>query len=257
MMSGTIFKNVVVPGRFIYKLLKALPSGSPFTSILTTLVNWLNWSTLVCKYSYYPNDFKMNLFGDDTIILLPNCFGWSETRWAARFKAYCGYALDPCEIKTFFARDWVNKPSFLKTKPNHSLPARDTRDLILSLSFTRGRNKRSYESYRGQVTGSMYSAPFNFAALEFAMNFRRYLTDLSHSDSPALQEYVRTESFKRVRDNVSYKVISRNYLVPKIFGYEVTKNVDLGNKPKKVQKGYTVSGTNINIHNMPLWLCIK
>lgn len=247
MMSGTIFKNVVVPGRFIYKLLKSIPSGSPWTSILTTIVNWLNWSVVISKnFRAYANEFKLNLFGDDTIVLLPNKCRWDATRWSMQFRSQCGYALDPCEIKTFFARDWRNRPSFLKTIPNYDLPARLLTDHMLSVSFTRKRNRRNYCAYAQQATVSCYAAPFSFTGIDMALKLREYCYKQYFSNQGNLAAINQQQSINR-RNRITYKLLSVNYLVPRIYGIEYVKNVDLGNKPKTVQ-----FGTNVTFRGVPI-----
>jgi len=70
-MSGIVFKNVVVPGRGVYRVLKGMPTGTPFGSIITTLVNWLNWAVVLnknyCKVAL--TGIACRMFGDDTKIL--------------------------------------------------------------------------------------------------------------------------------------------------------------------------------------------
>lgn len=38
-LSGFVYKNVAIKQRFIYRITRGVPSGSPFTSLVTTLAN--------------------------------------------------------------------------------------------------------------------------------------------------------------------------------------------------------------------------
>lgn len=246
MMSGTIFKNVVIPGRFIYKLTKSIPSGTPFTSIVTTLVNWINWSAVIVNnwLDFLNNEFHLNLFGDDTILSLPDYVDRTEEWWIQEFKSICGYDLDPCKILSFHDPVWYNRPSFLKTMPNYGLPARLTKDMFISLSFTRKRNK-GWAGYYQQATVMCYSAPFNFDLIDFALDVRNWCTNYIYPETPMLNAFERNPARQRKNDNITYKLLSRNYLCPRVYGHDVTKNVDLGNKPKVVQPGYNIKYTNV------------
>jgi hypothetical protein len=241
MMSGTIFKNLVVPGRFIYKLLKSIPSGSPFTSILTTIVNWLNWSVVLNEeFAEKSNDFKMNLFGDDTIINIPDDIDvfdkYKSEWWTKTFKETCGYDLDPAEMRSFFDPDWRNRPSFLKTIPNNGLPARLEKDTIMSSSMVKP-SRSSWMSYATIASGLAYAAPFNFEGLEYIFALRSWLYNNSPEvDCPYF--IMKKEASRRTSENnITYNLFSRSYLIPLVYGYEYIKNVDLGNKPKQVSFG--------------------
>jgi hypothetical protein len=237
MMSGTIYKNLLVPGRFIYKLLKSIPTGSPFTSILTTLVNWLNWSYLLeNEFGWESKKFKMNLFGDDTIVHLPDFCLRKEEWWIQKFKSLCGYDLDPCEVRSFHDSDWTKRPSFLKTIPKYGMPARLSKDLLLSLSFTRRRNKGPH-GYVTQVSGTLYNSPFNMEATNFGFKMRTYLWRYCFDTDSDVYKWKLSKVRRKIEDNFSWRVASSNYTLPLVYNYESTKNVDLGNKPKYVQPG--------------------
>jgi hypothetical protein len=71
-MSGTIYKNVALKQRFIYRLRKGLPSGTPFTSVLGTLCNWVLLNYLLRSQKLFgvsrPDDYSLAVAGDDTLI---------------------------------------------------------------------------------------------------------------------------------------------------------------------------------------------
>jgi hypothetical protein len=252
LMSGTIFKNLLLPGRLIYRLSKSIPSGSPFTSILTTLVNWLNWSVLITNNveRKYTTKIRLNLFGDDTIANIPDDAPkelHDEYWWKDKFEDLTGYKLDPCVMRTFHARDWFNKPSFLKSMPNYGLPARLTRDTLLSSSMTRNRNKENI-FYYSMVTGLAYAAPFNFESLEWIFEMRSWVYKSIDSFTPQVYERLNSTKLREMRDRITWRVLCTNYLMPLVPEYENVKNVDLGNKPK------VMSLTTKLEMNVPDWI---
>lgn len=239
-MSGTIYKNVLTPGRLIYKFMKGVPSGSPFTSILGSLVNWINWTTfLYVKFPHHYMQFHINLFGDDIIINMPDWCDKPADWWAREFMECTGQKLDPCVIKTFHSDKFWKRPSLLKTVPNYDLPTRLFSDTLLSATFVK-RRQSSWESYAQHFTALMYSSPFDFYALDWLMRARTYCLNKMPNKENLWVQWKTTERRRRIEDRFSYKQIVRNYLSCRVYGYEFTKNVDLGNKPKKVQPVYNL-----------------
>uniref|UniRef100_A0A2V0RB80 RdRp n=1 Tax=viral metagenome TaxID=1070528 RepID=A0A2V0RB80_9ZZZZ len=234
-MSGTITKNLVIPGRFIYRLTKGVPTGSPFTSILDTLVNFLAWSDYLTKY--HPRHARRAFcvfFGDDTLVNIPDDMGFDIDQFEQRFAKYTGYSLSPCEIKSFHSPNWEKRPSFLKTIPCNGLPARLITDAMISASIVRRRNNTRC-AYRDMVTGLAFAAPFNFHALDYIFDYREWLLRLRPTSGDGIDWHGSLPvSRKDRRDSFSYSKISENYLVPLNPIYELTKDVDLGNKPKQM-----------------------
>lgn len=159
-MSGTIFKNLAVPGRLVYKILKGIPSGSSFTSLLVSVVNWIHWTILIHKnFPGKEHEFILHIFGDDTLVNLPDWCRKSEEWWSIEFKRITTMTLDPCEIRTFHSKKYWKRPSFLKTVPNFDLPCRTLQHTLESCSFVRFRN-RSWDSYYKHLTVMLYASPF-------------------------------------------------------------------------------------------------
>lgn len=237
-MSGFIFKNVATPGRFIYRVLKGIPTGSPFTSIIVSLVNWLNWRAFLYDEGLSQRTRSLvHVFGDDTLVKFDNVpldmvADLSEDGWKTRFKKFIGHDLDPVHIRTW-SDDRDTAPTFLKTYSNFGLPARHFRDTMLSATIIKPSND-TYTRYANIIKGLAYAAPFDFKGLEFLERFRRFLLTKASSqrqhqfdDDVGLTE---REINKRIA--ITYKALSTSFLLPIFANFEIPKNVDNGNKPK-------------------------
>jgi len=243
-MSGTIFKNIVTPGRFCYKVLKGIPSGSPFTSILVSLVNWLNWSGYITlKDPFNVLNYHLNVFGDDTLLNIPDSFDSDIGKFSSGFTKFCGQVLSPCEIRSWHALKKEMKPSFLKTISNYSLPCRLLRDTMRSACIIRKSNGSDMR-YSEVITGLCYASPFDWDGLEYLFAFRTWLVKRHERVSNLTAGSISNAKARERADRITQTVMFRNYLLPLLFSIEKTKNVDLGNKPKVNQLGY----------NMPEWM---
>lgn len=240
-MSGTIYKNVAVPGRFIYKCLKGIPSGSPFTSILVSIVNWLNCRSFIQKNKLDTDRSSIvHVFGDDTLCgfsersVLDNEQILDKDFWIDKFRHHVGHVLDPVHIKEWGTNDADTAPQFLKTYSFHGLPARAPRDSLLSASIVRKGNA-SLTRYANICKGLCYSSPFDYNGLTLLEDFRSYLllervTRFNRIPERTVSE-MRNEVNKALR--ITYRALTLQHLMPRVFGYEVIKNVDLGNKPSE------------------------
>lgn len=232
-MSGFIFKNVVVPGRFCYRVLKGIPTGSPFTSIIVSLVNWVNWSSTLVKYfgETAAEDSYVKVFGDDTLLGLSKLCNNPQPDEVGRiFKEHVGHTCSPCrnfDIKG----DRNTLPTFLKYYPNYGLPARHFRDTLASASFVRKSNK--YEGRYANVIKSLcYAGPFDFTGYKWLELFRRRLM-FTHL-SQCFPNWSADQLNRKINSAlaITQRGVFKQYLFPVSLGYESPKNVDLGNKPK-------------------------
>lgn len=76
LITSVIDKYVLLDPGVIFKFMKGLPSGHPFTSLMGTLINWLVWSTIFVKYTKLHPETKLSSFrcivsGDDSLIRVP------------------------------------------------------------------------------------------------------------------------------------------------------------------------------------------
>jgi len=74
MMSGVIYKHIAIKGRFIYVVSRGVPSGTPWTSILDTVVNWILLNYVLMETDLFGglgvDDYKLGVAGDDTLIAI-------------------------------------------------------------------------------------------------------------------------------------------------------------------------------------------
>jgi hypothetical protein len=237
MMSGFVFKNVVVPGRFVYRCLSGIPTGSPFTSLIVSLVNWLNWSLLLAKENTPEAALGSDVavFGDDTLVKPhPDCevSMWDTKAWCDKFQNVIGHTLDPCRLVNSKSSDDESKPSFLKCVPINGLPCRLLKDTMLFCSQIRKSN-RSDLRYANLIKTLQYSGPFHPQGSEFLMAFRRYLLIRHIEVQPYAARPPDIYKWATAQCNISQRASEKQYLFPYIYGWDVVKNVDLGNKPKR------------------------
>jgi hypothetical protein len=166
-MSGVIYKNVALSQRFIYKITRGVPSGSPFTSILDTMCNWVCLNYVLRKESLFgvsgPDDYKLAVAGDDTLIAFtnPDTFKLEDASYVSeRFKALTNLQ---CEPEDMNLEDWFGgelftpgdiefAPSLLKTIIYQGLPGRRLTDLVKAISCPESR-QRSYGDVLGTLQG--------------------------------------------------------------------------------------------------------
>jgi hypothetical protein len=249
-MSGTIYKNLALPGRFIYRLSKGIPSGSPFTSILGTCCNFLAWSDfLVDEFGIDASRFGDSMFGDDVVVSVPDDININVKGFCERFKTKTGYGLDPFEIRFVDDDNWKARPSFLKTICYNDLPSRLITDTMISASILR-RNGNTRSKYNTLLTGLLFMAPFNFRSMQYIFDFRDWVLRLKRTSSDETDwNDVIPITKKDRRDNFSYKICCRNYLLPCDPNYEKTKDVDLGNKRKSISPAL-----DLYYQGVPSWL---
>jgi len=164
--TGLIFKNVVVPGGFVYRITKSIPSGSPWTTALGCIVNWLAWAMIFDEIGV---DTHVTCYGDDTVFgidVTKILFHNFTTEWLSQRIA---------DVTTLKAKDikiW-NKdlypdpftgPTLLKAYDNAGLPARTKEDFYSTLMFGGGsglRQAKSYLDLHMKSRGALYNNPYN------------------------------------------------------------------------------------------------
>lgn len=148
-MSGTIYKNVAIKQRFIYKLTRGIPSGSPFTSLLVTLCNWISINYTLRGSGLFgvsgPDDYKLAIAGDDTLIAFTNSKSFKLEHAddvVKTFKEYTNLRTEPDDLnfnewyggELFEPSDIEFAPSLLKTTIWQGLPGRRLVDLVRAIS---------------------------------------------------------------------------------------------------------------------------
>lgn len=152
-MSGTIHTHVVIRQRMIYRVSSGLPSGSPLTSIIGTIANWvlLNY-TLMSEGMFNidsEDDFGLAVAGDDTLIKFNNYQVDGDTlhfkheeahKICDTFKRKANLVVAEDDLNFCIWGDGGNveeaeyAPSLLKTTIWNGIPGRRCGDLVKSLS---------------------------------------------------------------------------------------------------------------------------
>lgn len=164
--SSVIFKNVVIPGGFVYRISKAIPSGSPWTTALGCIVNWLTWAAVFDGLDY---DTHVTCYGDDTVIgaNVSNCLVHNFTKQWLDDRIKQVTTLVAKEIKVF-DRDLdpnpLIGPTLLKAFSISGLPARTLEDFFSTFVTGGGsglRHARTWYDLHMKSRGALYNNPFN------------------------------------------------------------------------------------------------
>jgi hypothetical protein len=168
-MSGFIHKHVAIPGRFVYKINKGIPSGSPFTTLITTICCWLEWSYVFMKLNMHNVD--LSVYGDDTIAGL-ELFHKFPDDIVEKIKNWLGMNVDPFEISMFTSKRFQEEnANFLQTYDYHGLPGRSTQTTLRLLMLPKKRSRGYYDN-SFKVTGTIYTGPGNHEAVDLICDFR-------------------------------------------------------------------------------------
>lgn len=151
-MSGFIYKNVAIKQRFIYKICQGIPSGSPLTSIIGTISNWISLNWIITHEDLFGingDDFKLAVAGDDTLISfkkkIPNLdfVGISKS---VKDSINLEIKIEDMTICPWWGYgsvyDWEFCPSFLKTVIWNGLPGRRVTDIVKSISCPESKVKK-------------------------------------------------------------------------------------------------------------------
>lgn len=142
--SGFINKHVLLPGGFIYILFKIIPSGSPFTSLIGSIVNWICTSHLMVKAGH--KDCPILCYGDDTVAGLPLISNFLPEDFVRVAKDDLGMILDPVNISAFDStEDTGQGSSFLQTFSIEGLPSRTTDKLVERMMFQEWKAKSKFD----------------------------------------------------------------------------------------------------------------
>jgi hypothetical protein len=166
-MSGTVYKHIAIKQRFIYKLTRGVPSGSPLTSLLVTLSNWICLNYTLRKSGLFgisgPNDYKLGVAGDDTLIAFLNKDTFRvehADKIVQTFKEFTNLRTEPEDLnlnewyggELYCTDDIEHAPSILKTVIWQGLPGRRLKDLVRSISCPESK-VRSYWDVLDVVKG--------------------------------------------------------------------------------------------------------
>lgn len=116
--SSIVDKHIVADPGVVYKLMKGLPSGHPFTSLVNTVANWVLWSTIFYKCSQesglaLDDRWRCICSGDDTLISFPMNL---DTQLINKYARLSGMKLDDINdaIRPLFTDESINGVHFLR-----------------------------------------------------------------------------------------------------------------------------------------------
>uniref|UniRef100_A0A2V0RBY3 RdRp n=1 Tax=viral metagenome TaxID=1070528 RepID=A0A2V0RBY3_9ZZZZ len=199
-MSGTIYKNVALKQRFIYRLRKGLPSGTPFTSVLGTLCNWVLLNYMIRSQKLFgvnePGDYSLAVAGDDTLIRINKTVTKDDFVPTAEelvdiAKRTTNLDLDLDDLLVgyfeYSAHEFSQKTqdqnfSILKCMIWQGLPGRRLKDLIKPISCPTTK-PRSILTYQDVIRGFSDNPIVTPVAFSFLKQFSRWL-------EPQVREHV-------------------------------------------------------------------
>jgi len=212
-MSGFIFSNVVLPDGFIYKYFKGIRTGSPFTSWINTLCNWIQYTTLSLTTNT-PID-TLIVYGDDTFgCLSPDIK--CKPQFVEHAESILGMKLKGFKISTFTgSEEESDKLEFLQISNHRGMPGRKMGRIIELLSISDKR--RITSGYLINRTMSIVTTGvLNLNGFEFCSTYlnRLYCESASYwSIPPPDQVYT-----NKVSNELLTKACELYYLKPdKIF----------------------------------------
>uniref|UniRef100_A0A2V0RJP3 RdRp n=1 Tax=viral metagenome TaxID=1070528 RepID=A0A2V0RJP3_9ZZZZ len=148
-MSGFVYKNIAIKQRFIYRITRGVPSGSPLTSLIVTLSNWVCLNYVLRKQKLFGiesgEDYKLAVAGDDTLIAFVNnnTFKLEDAKHVSdTFRKEANLKVEPDDLnfnewmggELYNLDDIEYSPSLLKTMIWQGLPGRRLDDLVKSIS---------------------------------------------------------------------------------------------------------------------------
>jgi hypothetical protein len=180
MLSGLVCKKVVSPGGLIFELANGIPSGSPWTSLLDSIVNWLVLRDLVetCVTGCNKKDVGFQIGGDDFCIFLPKGAHLDLEKLVKRADEYHGMTLrgEDLVLKDTFVTEASEAASFYKTCFVNGLPSIRFDDILKRLMIPERYPRSCYDAYR-HLNDQMNSGIVRFGiAEEFCVSYYVYLS---------------------------------------------------------------------------------
>jgi len=197
LLSSFMIKRIVGDGGIVYKISKGVATGHPFTSIINTIINFINFSYLEKELSIN-FEFK-KFYGDDTImssndnnINIDNIISASLILFGMTLKT---------ESSSGFTDSSIIKgtPGFLKWRSLYGLPSRENCDIIDTISFYRKRKLRNHDLMVGRALSLLYISPFNKTLIKIIKNYcSKFRTVFDHDDLKALSIHYFNIDFESV-----------------------------------------------------------
>lgn len=181
--SSFIFKNIVIPGGFVFRLSKGIATGSPFTSAIGSILNWMNWTRVADSLGFELNR-QIRVYGDDTLLFFNGFSHISLPELVSLVLEETGFTTDPLLIKRVNDPPWGEKPySFLKTYSSYGFPCKDFFDTVERVLFPEFAFKCRIDRIEA-IDSVFYVSPFNYRALRFVSEFKKFLLESIANDNP-------------------------------------------------------------------------
>lgn len=183
-MSHTLVKQVVTPGGWYYTLTQGVPSGSPFTSILDSVCNWLVLVDLELQFCNKKDVLKnrRSVYGDDFVQ------GWGvpaphETVFRSLAYSRWGFIAKPSAVQEgpFVAETVGSSLPFLSFRFPHGLPARPMAD-ALRLGLLPKKPRQTVYTQAQRVSYVSHFPPFDFSVASYHQRYLGHMQDLATYD---------------------------------------------------------------------------
>lgn len=172
--SSFINKNIIIPGGYIYRVKKSIATGSPFTSIIGNLSNWIIQTCVLEKIGVI--NYDLMVYGDDTLILLNGKNNFCISSYERELHSMFNQTADPISIKKIDPfNDLRDQPTFLKTFSRAGMPGRRFSDLCEKLLFPE-RNPNDLLEWLIRTKQLLYSSPFNYESRFMIRSFYRFVS---------------------------------------------------------------------------------
>lgn len=163
-LSSMVCKFIVIPGsNFIYRLMKGIATGHPFTSLVNTTVAYCTFATAIYKVSNYEEicDTRLFVAGDDVIGVIPLSI---LEKLSIEMSQNSGMKIDPISdhCGPLYSNDPLYQRSFLKKKFTYLGVAWNDYELLDNLyNSASGRNSSTFEINR--IIDMLMNGPCDFS----------------------------------------------------------------------------------------------
>lgn len=196
LLGGFTYKNVIIPGGFIYRVSKSVPTGSPLTSIINTLCNWINMTLLMKELKVPSEKYFIRVYGDDTLIFLNHPVFEDINLLEKYILRMSGQTADPIIFHS--VKDPPDsKYSFLKTQNYNGFAGRSVKEVIERALYPE--THREIYDIELRLEGAFYNAPFNPESSYYLCKFLKLLRE---KQIERVKEKVSNDTLKNFYDDI-------------------------------------------------------
>lgn len=228
MLSGFLFKTVVLPNGYILQIRKGIPSGHGATTLIGSLVNFLMWRSSVYTLYGKVDWFRSIHGGDDTLYGIINNYGPQDKKLTTMCEKIKDKATELWAgvIKEELKFGYINGPhttntvSFLGQYQRNGLTERSINTYLELLIYPEKRPRNIYERVE-KITGLLFNSPYNIKARCNVLEpYRRFLFKTENKEFDPTGTIV-LSSDERIsgRENYSWGYVCTKY----------ERKTDLGN----------------------------